>query len=201
MLVCCTKVLALPNLMCWVATHKGWIFTDELFKFLYTNYKSLYCITLNHCLWLKKCIVTCTKSRTPNILREFMFRRIAIYMTTFGYSIPGRTKSKERRDSIGINLLLFFRQFPFEILIFVRMKLLASKEFLCFPLDAESSCATGIVRFRHKEDIFMSPDFMCFQFFWFESLVEKHFFLYISTLRLLSSIYTESDILPCDLKQ
>lgn len=71
------------------------------------------------------------------------------------------------------------------------MKLLASKEFLCFPLDAESSCATGIVRFRHKEDIFMSPDFMCFQFFWFESLVEKHFFLYISALRLLSSIYTE----------
>lgn len=200
MLVCCTKVLALPNLMCWVATHKGWNSSLMNCLSLYTNYKSLYCMTLNHCLWLKKCIVTCTKSRTPNILHEFMFLRIAIYMTTFGYSIPGRTKSKERRVSRDQSLL-FFRQFPFEILIFVRMKLLASKEFLCFPLDAESSCATGIVRFGHKEDIFMSPDFMCFQFFWFESLVEKHFFLYISTLRLLCSIYTESDILPCDLKQ
>lgn len=142
----------------------------------------------------------CTKSRTPNILLEFMFRRIAIYMTTFGYSIPGRTKSKERRDSIGINLYYSFDNFPLKSLFLYEWNCWHPKSFYVF-IDAESSCATGIVRFRHKEDIFMSPDFMRFQFFWFESLVEKHFFLCISTLRLLFSIYTESDILPCYLKQ
>lgn len=137
-------------------------FIDELFKFLYINYKFLYCIIFNYCFWLKKCIVICIKSRILNILREFMFRRIVIYMIIFGYSIFGRIKFKERRDSIGINFYYFFDNFFLKFLFLYEWNCWYLKSFMFFFFDVESSCAIGIVRFRYKEDIFMFFDFMRF---------------------------------------
>lgn len=153
------KSVAKPNVL-GCHTQRVKFFTDELFKFLYTNYKSLYCITLNHCLWLKKCIVTCTKSRTPNILREFMFRRIAIYMTTFGYSIPGRTKSKERRDSIGINLYYSFDNFPLKSLFLYEWNCWHPKSFYVFLLMQKARVRLALSDFDIKRT-YLCPLILC----------------------------------------
>lgn len=150
--------LAKPDV--WVATHKGWNSSLMNCLSLYTNYKSLYCMTLNHCLWLKKFIVTCTESRTPNILHEFMFHRIAIYMTTFGYSIPGRTKSKERRDSIGINLYYSFDNFPLKSLFLYEWNCWHPKSFYVFLLMQKARVRLALSDFDIKRT-YLCPLILC----------------------------------------